>query len=129
MVASFNFISTILKAKGRITLESLVLFLWTLVVTTFLLIISLPVLACGITILLFDRIINTCFFDAASGGNVLMYQHLFWFFGHPEVYVLVLPAFGIIRHATITLTGKSEVERYYGMVYRIIRIGLIGTVV
>lgn len=79
--------------------------------------------------LLFDRIINTCFFDAASGGNVLIYQHLFWFFGHPEVYVLVLPAFGIIRHATITLTGKSEVERYYGMVYRIIRIGLIGTVV
>lgn len=79
--------------------------------------------------LLFDRIINTCFFDAASGGNVLIYQHLFWFFGHPEVYVLVLPAFGIIRHATITLTGKSEVERYYGMVYSIIRIGLIGTVV
>lgn len=100
-----------------------------MVVTTFLLIIRLPVLACGITILLFDRILNTCFFESSGGGNVLMYQHLFWFFGHPEVYVLVLPAFGIIRHATIALTGKNIVERYMGMVYSIISIGLIGTVV
>jgi len=87
------------------------------------------VLACGITILLFDRILNTCFFDSRGGGNTLIFQHLFWFFGHPEVYILVLPAFGIIRHATMALTGKLEVESYIGIVYRIIRIGLIGTVV
>ena len=129
IVARFNFMSTALKGKGNLALESLVLLIWTLVVTTFLLVIRLPVLACGITILLFDRILNTCFFDSRGGGNTLIFQHLFWFFGHPEVYILVLPAFGIIRHATMALTGKLEVESYIGIVYRIIRIGLIGTVV
>jgi len=79
--------------------------------------------------LLFDRTLNTCFFEARGGGNVLIYQHLFWFFGHPEVYILVLPAFGIIRNATVVMTGKDEVERYIGIVYRIMSIGLIGCVV
>lgn len=79
--------------------------------------------------LLFDRNINTCFFEASGGGSVLLYQHLFWFFGHPEVYILVLPAFGIISHATVMLSGKDEVESYLGIVYSIIRIGLIGCVV
>jgi heme/copper-type cytochrome/quinol oxidase subunit 1 len=79
--------------------------------------------------LLFDRNLNTTFFEASGGGNALLYQHLFWFFGHPEVYILVLPAFGIVRHATVSLTGKGEVESYLGMVYRIIRIGVIGCVV
>jgi len=129
LVGRFNFITTILKGKGRLTLESLVLFLWTLVVTTFLLILSLPVLAAGITMLLFDRNVNTCFFEASGGGNALLYQHLFWFFGHPEVYILILPAFGIVSHATVIVSGKSEVERYLGIVYSIISIGLIGCVV
>jgi len=76
--------------------------------------------------LLFDRTLNSCFFEARGGGNVLIYQHLFWVFYHPEVYILVLPAFGIIRNATVAMTGKDEVERYIGIVYRIISIRLIG---
>jgi len=129
MVASLNFMTTILKGKGSLTLESLVLIVWTLLVTTLLLIIRLPVLACGITMLLFDRTLNTSFFEARGGGNALIFQHIFWFFGHPEVYVLILPAFGIIRHSTMSLTGKDSVERSLGMVYRIMSIGLIGCVV
>jgi cytochrome c oxidase subunit 1 len=77
LVGRFNFITTIIKGKGRLNLESLVLFLWTLIITTFLLILSLPVLAAGITIMLFDRNLNTCFFEARGGGNALLYQHLF----------------------------------------------------
>lgn len=129
MVGRFNFLTTIFCGKGPLTLENLVLFVWTLIITTFLLILRLPVLGCGLTILLIDRNLNTCYFDASGGGNALLYQHLFWFFGHPEVYVLILPAFGIISHATVRLSGKDEVDRYLGIVYSIVSIGLIGSVV
>lgn len=129
MVGSLNFITTVYVGKGSLRLERLVLMIWTLMVTTFLLILSLPVLACGITILLFDRNLNTCFFEARGGGNAILYQQLFWWFGHPEVYILVLPAFGLVRHATVALTGKRTVESYLGIVYSVMSIGLVGCVV
>lgn len=129
MVGRVNFLCTTLKAKGPYALEHLAVLLWSIITTTFLLIVSLPVLAGGITMILFDRQINSAFFEANGGGNPLLYQHLFWFFGHPEVYVLILPAFGIAAHTAVYLRGKKLVFGLLGIVYAILGIGFIGCVV
>lgn len=130
ILGGINFMCTTKNLRSRsISLEHMSLFVWTVFVTVFLLVLSLPVLAGAITILLTDRNLNTSFFDPRTGGNPLIYQHLFWFFGHPEVYILILPAFGIIRQSTLYLTGKKEVFGSLGIVYAILSIGLIGCVV
>jgi len=130
LLGRINFFSTVQGEKSNsLSFEFLRLFVWTIVVTIFLLLLSLPVLAGALTILILDRNLNTSFFDCRGGGNPLLYQHLFWFFGHPEVYILILPAFGIVRVTAIYICGKKEVFGRLSMVYAVLRIGFVGRVV